>query len=351
MRRTRIERTAAWPFLSFAFVVALTSAPASADPADARAEARSHFDQGVGLARRHAYAEALAEFERAYQVFPHFSVHYNIGQALIALGRPTEAIAALARYLDEGGANIEPRRRQEVDSAIANELAKTSSIEVTVDVAGALITIDDKPGGRAPLAAPVRVDSGAHRVLATLDSGERKETTVDAKAGQVVQAQLEFGAPALTAPAASPALAPAPAPAQQSISGPVTLTAPHSPGEPSTAVTHHSTQKTLAYIVGAAGIALSVAAAAHFSWNRARYQDWQSRYRSYYDDPTERNRESANSLSNSVSSASVVTIGLAIGAGVALGTGAVLLFTSSGSVTAAGATGAGGPFMTVRGKF
>ena len=347
MRRTRIERTAAWPFLSFAFVVALTSAPASADPADARAEARSHFDQGVGLARRHAYAEALAEFERAYQVFPHFSVHYNIGQALIALGRPTEAIAALARYLDEGGANIEPRRRQEVDSAIASELAKTSRIEVTVDVPGALITIDDKPTGRAPLAAPVRVDSGAHRVLAALDSGERKETTVDAKAGQVVPAQLEFGARALTAPPASPA----PAAAQQIISRPVTLTAPHSPGEPPAAVTHHSTQKTLAYIVGAAGIALSVAAAAHFSWNRARYQDWQSRYSSYYDDPTERNRESANSLSNSVSSASVVTIGLAIGAGVALGTGAVLLFTGSGSVTAAGSTGAGGPFMTVRGKF
>ncbi|HEX2673510.1 MAG TPA: tetratricopeptide repeat protein, partial [Polyangiaceae bacterium] len=104
-------------------MLALTSAPASAEPADARAEARSHFDQGVGLARRQAYAEALAEFERAYQIFPHFSVQYNIGQALVALGRPTEAIVALTRYLEEGGANIEPARRQEVDAVIASELA------------------------------------------------------------------------------------------------------------------------------------------------------------------------------------------------------------------------------------
>lgn len=345
MRRIRIECTAVCRCLglSLAFVTALTSAHASGEPAEARAEARSHFDQGVGLARRHAYAEALAEFERAYQIFPHFSVLYNIGQALITLGRPTEASAALTRYLEEGGANIEPHRRQEVDAAIESELAKTGSIQVTVDVAGALVSVDDKPYGRSPLAAPVRVDGGAHRVLATLDSGESRETNVNAIAEQLVQVQLEFGARTLAAPSASPVQE------QQHIAVPVALSVPPSPREPPAA--HHSTQKTLAYVVGAAGIALGGAAAAHFLWNRARYEDWQSRYSAYYDDPTEQNRESANSLAHSVSNASAVTVGLAIGAGVALGTGAVLLFTSSGSVTASGNSGAGGPFMTLRSTF
>ena len=121
MRRIRIERRRVG--LSLAFIMALTSARASAEPAEARAEARSHFDRGVGFSRQHAYTEALGEFQRAYQIFPHFSVLYNIGQALIALGRPTDAIAALTRYLDEGGTNIESSRRQEVDAAIAFELS------------------------------------------------------------------------------------------------------------------------------------------------------------------------------------------------------------------------------------
>lgn len=345
MRRTRTERSASWQCLSLALAAVLTSAHAAAEPAEARAEARSHFEQGIGFSRRHAYAEALAEFERAYQIFPHFSVHYNIGQALIALGRPTEAIAALTRYLEEGSASIEPGRRQEVDATIASELAKTSRIEVTVDVAGALISIDEKPSGRSPLAAPIRVDSGAHRVLATLDSGERSETTVEAKAGQVVQTQLAFGA------RPSPAAAASPAPAQLPRPAPVPLSAPRPQYEQPAPATHYSTQKTLAYIVGATGVALSGAAAAHFLWNRSRYEDWQLRYSAYYRDPTEQNRESANSLADSVSSASAVTVGLAIGAGVALGTGAVLLLTSSGSVTATGGAGGGGPFMTLRGKF
>jgi len=196
------------------------------------------------------------------------------------------------------------------------------------------------------------VDSGAHRVLATLDSGERSETKVDAQGGQVAQAHLEFGARALGAPAASPAQGQLPIRETTLGAVPVALSAPPSPREPPAPATHHSTQKTLAYVVGAAGIALSGAAAAHFFWNRARYQDWQSRYSAYYDDPTDQNRESANSLAQSVSNASAVTVGLAIGAGVALGTGTVLLLTSSsGSVTAAGNTGAGGPFMTLRGTF
>jgi len=345
MRRTRIERAATWLCLSLVGGAVSSSAHASAEPAEARAEARSHFDQGIALARRHAYAEALAEFERAHQISPHFSVRYNIGQALIALGRSTEAISALTLYLAEGGQDIEPSRRREVDTTIASELAKTSSIEVTVDVAGALINIDDKPNGRAPLAAPVRVDSGAHRVLAILDSGERSEIVIDATAGQIARAQLVFGARALPAPAASPALG--------EVAVPIPFAAPPPRREPPAPAptTQHSTQKTLAYIVGATGIALTGAAAAHFLWNRARYQDWQSRYNTYYDDPTAQNRESANALAQSVSSASAVTVGLAIGAGVALGTSAVLLFTSSGSVTAAGSSGAGGPFMTLRGEF
>jgi hypothetical protein len=182
-------------------------------------------------------------------------------------------------------------------------------------------------------------------VLATLDSGERSETNVDAKAGQVARAHLELNARPLSAPVVGPALE------QPHPSVPVAFSAPNSPPAPPAPAVHPSTQRTLAYVLGATGIALTGAAAAHFLWNRSRYEDWQSRYSAYYEDPTPQNRESANGLAESVSNASAVTVGLAIGAGVALGTSAVLLLSSSSSVTAATNGGAGGPFMTLRGKF
>jgi hypothetical protein len=406
MRRIRIERRSAAHWLvglGLACAAAFASPDASAGPAEGRAQARAHFDQGVVLARRHAYADALTEFERAYEISPHFSVLYNIGKALIALGRPTEAIAALDRYVEEGGSDIEPRRRAEADAAIESELLKTGSIEVTVDVSGALVSIDDKSYGRSPLPVPVRVDSGAHRVLAVRDSGEQREANVDADAGQVTHARLEFGAEAPSTPVATPArgqlrircaerglsvlvddqpsgVTPlsgpllleagnhrlrfargaeksveqrlsVPAQSELECSVPPRLTPARSGNEPQRAAAHRPLQKTLAYVVEAAGVALTGAAAVHFLWNRARYQDWQSRYDTYYRDPSPQNRESANGLARSIESASAVTIGLAIGAAVALGTGAVLQLTSTDSVAAAGTARDRGPLVTLRGAF
>jgi hypothetical protein len=84
----------------------------------------------------------------------------------------------------------------------------------------------------------------------------------------------------------------------------------------------------LAYVVGAAGLALAGGAVAHYWWNRDRYQEWRGKYTAYYDDPIEPNRRDTNALSDSIDRASAVTVVLAIGAGVALGTSGVLWITS-----------------------
>ncbi|HYQ17143.1 MAG TPA: hypothetical protein VEQ58_15330, partial [Polyangiaceae bacterium] len=186
-----------------------------------------------------------------------------------------------------------------------------------------------EPLGRSPLAAPVRVDPGAHRLKASLDSGISREITIEVAAKQLVPARLE--------------LAPAPAPAPVSLAPPVQAplvpandTHP-APPAPSPITPDHSAQKTWGYVVGAAGLALSAVAVSHYLWNRNRYDEWRSRSNAYYVDPTDQHRESANSLGRSIPAASAVTVGLTIGAGVALGTGAVLLITSSPSSADSGA--------------
>jgi len=109
-------------------------------------------------------------------------------------------------------------------------------------------------------------------------------------------------------------------------------------------------QRTLAYVVGAAGVVLSAVAVVHYSWNRDRYQEWQGKYASYYRDPTEPNRRDTNALSDSIDRASAVTVVLAVGAGVALGTSGVLWVTSSPPSSDRHTRGLE-PFLNLQGAF
>lgn len=279
MRRTRTEPSAwAAPLLACSLLgsAVLTSRSAQAqEVADSpeRASAREHFAKGIALAKAHAYAEALAEFQHAYAAVPHFSVLYNIGQAQLALGKSAEAITTLQRYLDDGGPQIDAKRRAEVEALLQRE--------------------------RARLPPDYVFGEGASPPTAT--------ATVP---------------PTATATEPVPTLTPAPEPARSQSRAPDPAR-PHAPTP--------ARPRTLAYAITATGAALSGVALAHYLWNRSRYQDWQSQHATYYRDPTEPNRTAANALSRSIDNASVVTVVLAIGAGAALGTGGILWLTSAPS--------------------
>jgi hypothetical protein len=150
-------------------VLAIPAAPvaAHADTAtNARAEAKKHFDRATELNEDGQVAEAVIELKRAYEIAPHHTVLYNLGQAYITLAKPVEAMAALQRYLDEGGKAIKPARRAEVEREIARQKTRIATLEIRGLPDGALVTIDGDDAGRAPLAAPVRVGVGKHLVTA-----------------------------------------------------------------------------------------------------------------------------------------------------------------------------------------
>lgn len=239
---------------------------ARADQSEERALARSHFNRGVELAKAGSYEAALAEFEQAYRISPHFSVLYNIGQAELALDRPQLAIETLRRYLAEGGEQIELARRAEVVSTIATELERLGPVEAANETERAAPNEEARP---APVAA--------------------------------------------TAP-------PAERPRRAPVSSRPSTPADHSRGD---------AKRPLAYALGATGVVLASAALAHYAWNRGRYEDWQESYAAYHIDPRPARRSAANELAESVDRASRVTVALAIGAGVTLGAGAVLFFSSS----------------------
>lgn len=365
MRRTRTERTLTSRLL-LALALSAFSLRAAAQPADTsaaplpasgdgeRKAAREHFARGVSLAKKRDYGPALAEFRLAYAASPHFSVLYNIGQALTLLERPSEAISTLEGYLEQGGDRITPARRREVHETLERLRARTGTIELTVVPDGAELWLDDQPLGRSPLAEPLRVDPGSHRIRAALGPGSERELVLDVAAQQVEPAHLELTpprppaapVPLSEAPPVAPPPAPPPAPPLEARRSSPLATAPSLLKQPD-----HSTRRTIGYLVAGAGLALAGGAVAHYAWNRGRYEDWQAERNAFYLDPTERHREAANGLARSIPAASVVTVALAIGAGVALGTGTLLVLTSAPSPYAATGTGSQGALLRLRGEF
>ncbi len=120
-----IARAAAW--VALLTLLALGAAPARAqapDAGDDRARARQLFAEGLALVDRGDFAGAIVAFKEAYASKPASAVLWNIGQAYVALDRPAEAIAALERYLREGGDEIDPSRRAAVVEQIARQRAR-----------------------------------------------------------------------------------------------------------------------------------------------------------------------------------------------------------------------------------
>jgi tetratricopeptide (TPR) repeat protein len=306
MKRILIEASAR-PWLlalgvGLASLALSTSATAEpAEPAE-RAVARAHFDRGLALARERDYARALLEFQRAYEVSPHFSVLYNIARAELALNRRAQALTTLQRYLDEAGDRVEPPRKAEVEALLVRLRSELEAAE------------QPPPSASEPSA-----------------TAQPDPTDADAAKSEARQSPRPSAAAPSTGRTQPPVDLFASTPAR------------NSPTPRSDA------QRSIAYVLGGAGLVLSGAALGHFLWNRSRYQDWQEQYAAYYDDPTDRRRESANRLSDSISRASVASVALAVGAGLALGTGTVLLLTSAPATADQRAQAR--PFIQVEGRF
>ena len=192
----------------------------------AKAEARKHFDRGLAQAKQGSYAGAIVEFNRAYEISPHFAVLYNLGQAYAALGQPVYAVQALKRYLNEGGNQVPAKRRNEVEADIARQDRQIASVTVRSQLAGAVIKVDGLDIGISPLPKAVRVNAGAH-VFSASAPGYRpweQRLVLPGQDQQVVEIRFEPVSAPATAPlpvAAAPGLAAAaPAPLAPSVPSP-----------------------------------------------------------------------------------------------------------------------------------
>ena len=177
--------------LQLAAVVGIVSvAPsARAQETNAQKEASTHFQRAVQLYSEADYRAALVEFKRAYELAPHVTVLYNLGQTHYQLQNYAEALTTFERFLAEGGTT----HRSEVESAVNVLKTRVGKLDITTPAAGWEIAVDDEVVGKTPLAKPVAVSIGRRKLSASKPGENAVTRFVEVAAGETAAVSLAAG--------------------------------------------------------------------------------------------------------------------------------------------------------------
>jgi hypothetical protein len=174
------------------------------------AEAKAIYARGLVLYKQEGdVTAALAQMERAYDLAPSAIVLFNIGQVARTGKDYVAALRAFELYLAQGGAEVTDENRREVQSQLSEIRGFIGTVDLRVKPDGATILVDDVEVGRAPLAEPVLLKVGAHKIVAQL-SGQLSSRTVTIVGGDrqpidlIVEVKPAQPAPAPVAPPAGP---------------------------------------------------------------------------------------------------------------------------------------------------
>lgn len=197
-RRTHFARIGAL----VAFAVGVTAARAHADDDPKLALAKELFRRGVALYEVGDYEHALAQFRRSHDIFPSSQNAIDIAVCLEKLGRYDEALDA---YEEALGITRDEEEVAQIRRAMEINVPRVGTLDVVANVHGVL-SVDGRERGMLPLAAPLRVLPGGHRVRVIKDGYRTFDTitVITARVATRVDAVLEPIAPAAAAPERAP---------------------------------------------------------------------------------------------------------------------------------------------------
>lgn len=164
-------------------------APPAANPE--QAEADRHFRNGVTLYKEDKFAEALAEFERAYEIAPHPLVLYNIAGCHRELSNYAESVKYSQRFLEEGKGIVSKSRLATAQTELEAVLARIARVTVTVEGAeGSELLVDGVSIGTFPLDMPLILPPGEHRLLVRAEGYRDAERTMRLASGDELDVAL-----------------------------------------------------------------------------------------------------------------------------------------------------------------
>lgn len=179
-----------------AVVAVLPGGPARADEASAaRASARQLMREGNSLYAQAEPELAYRKYRAAWHLAHGFDVACNLGRSALDLGHTREA----AEYLDYCLRHYSLSSREdvvhaegEIRHALRRARSEVTALTIQVAPAGAEVLLDGSLIGHAPLADPVFVESGDHRIEARLAGHGPRSVKLAARPGTAVSVTVDL---------------------------------------------------------------------------------------------------------------------------------------------------------------
>lgn len=111
-------------------VIVATSAVAHAGD---QKQADRHFKSGVAFFNEAKYTEALAEFERAYEIAPHPLVLYNIASCHRELSHYGQAVKFYRQFMDEGKGKVPAAKLKTAKADLDALLSRVATVKITAE--------------------------------------------------------------------------------------------------------------------------------------------------------------------------------------------------------------------------
>ncbi len=170
--------------------VLLTSSVALAQATDAK----TALAAGDKAARAKDWAAALAQYEAANKAQPSAEALEGVANARYQAKQDAEAYAAYDEYLKTYGAKVAKPKKTAAEARLKELDGRTGTLSVSVSEAGAQISVDDKPVGTTPLAAPLRLAVGPHRVRIAKDGFTPVDQVPNVVAGVAAKVDVKLEA-------------------------------------------------------------------------------------------------------------------------------------------------------------
>lgn len=187
--------------LAGVLVIAFATAAAAAPAVEPSPEARAANAHALELDAEGKFPEALAEFQRAYDLSPSFRILYNVARTARLCQDFARSLVAYRRFLEEGGADVEGSQRVIAEQQIAELSGLVGWVIVRGD-GETSVSFDDGPA--TPTSSEPRpMNPGAHTVHATR-AGTSIDRTFTARAGATIDVDVTIAQPKVVPVAPEP---------------------------------------------------------------------------------------------------------------------------------------------------
>ena len=179
--------------LQSTLVPAMALAQAPAQAAAQAPDARASLASGNKAAAAKDWAKAQTELDASNRAAPSADALEGLANAHYQQKHEAEAYAAYDAWLKTYGAKSSPAKKKAAETRLQELAGRTGLLAVETAESGATVTVDDKPMGTTPLAAPLRLATGPHRVRVTKDGLQPFDQAPNVAAGatSTVQVKLE----------------------------------------------------------------------------------------------------------------------------------------------------------------